>query len=66
MPEMLIVPLRDEPLLFTLTVKVNGPVPRPPLSEVIVIQPALLVAVQMHSSVVTTVVFPVPPAAEKV
>jgi hypothetical protein len=62
---MLIVPLRAAPLLFTPTVKVNVPVPTPPLSDVMVIQPALLVAVQMQSSVVTTVVLPAPPPVGK-
>jgi hypothetical protein len=64
-PEMLIVPLRDEPLAFAATVKVTAPLPMPPLSEVMVIQPTLLVALQMHSSEAITVVLPLPPMLEK-
>ena len=64
LPETFIVPLRFAPL-FVPTLKVNVPIPKPPLSDEMVIQFTLLVAVHMHSSVVTTVKLPAPPLAGK-
>ena len=64
-PEILMIPLRETPLRLGATENVSFPFPMPPLSDVIVIHPTLLVAFQMHSSLVTTVVPPVPPAVGK-
>ena len=63
-PAAVIVPLRCGPL-SAATEKLTDPLPLPLAPAVIVIQAALLAAVQAQPVVVETLVLPLPPAAAK-
>jgi hypothetical protein len=57
------VPVRELVVVFACTEKLTCPLPVPPLPAVIVIQLALLAAVQEQPLVVWTLAVPVPPLA---
>jgi hypothetical protein len=60
-PATVMVPFRALPVVFAATLKVTGPLPVPLLPDVIVIQEALLAAVQEQLlEEAVTVVLPVP------
>ncbi len=64
-PATVKVPVREEVLVFEATEKFTAPVAVPLLPEVIVIQEALLVAVQEHPEPAVTLTVPVPPEGLK-
>jgi hypothetical protein len=62
---MVIVPVRFPGSGFAATLKLTVPLPGPEAPEVMVIQAALLEAVQLQVGVVVTVTLPVPPPTAK-
>ena len=62
-PATVSVPVRGISLIFSLTSNVVVALPAALLAEVIMIQPSLLVAVQLQAAPAVTVTDPSPPAA---
>src|SRR2546427_10892129 len=62
-PAMVSVPVRGPSLMFSLTSNVILALPVALVAEVIMIQPSLLVAVQLQAGPAVTAVDPSPPAA---
>ena len=60
-PAIVIVPVLEDVLLFDPTEKLTVPLPEPLAPDVMVIQVALLTAVQLHPVVAVTLTVPVPP-----
>jgi hypothetical protein len=63
-PPIMSVLMRDDVLVLAPTVKATVPLPVPVAPAVIVIQPALLVAVHAHPVPAVILTLPVPPAAD--